>query len=88
MKYRLTILNLSFWIFLLGCIVYTTMNYDQLSEGEGWGIVFMIGIIIFGASSLLVDFFIQWLVKNHRKQKIISALALIIYVILFWIGIR
>jgi hypothetical protein len=41
-------LIISAGLFLAGWVLYLLFNYKQLSEGEGWGVVGMIGILFWG----------------------------------------
>ena len=86
MRYKLTVLNIATFVFLLGSIVYTVANYSTLSDGEGWGVVYMIGLFIFGATALIIDLIIQRLVKSKKTQFILSIAAMLIYVALFFSG--
>jgi hypothetical protein len=86
MKFRLTILSSVAYVFLIGCMIYTLVQYPVLSEGEGWGVVYMIGLFLFGASALLVDMVIQKLFKNKSHQVIARIVTVIIYILLFFLG--
>jgi ABC-type transport system involved in cytochrome c biogenesis permease subunit len=86
MKYRFTILNIAALVFLIACIIYTLIYYKQLSSGEGWGIVYMVGISVFGIIAFLIDFIIQFLLKQKKQQNIASIIALVILVSIFLIG--
>ncbi len=86
MKYRLSILNCAVLIFLAGCITFTLINYGAVSEGEGWGVVFMTGLFVLGLSGLLVDWIIQLLIKNRKQQNITGMIVLLIYLVLFYLG--
>lgn len=88
MKFRLTILSGVAYVFLTGCIIYTLLRYPILSEGEGWGIVYMIGLFFFGATALLVDMFIQKLFKSKSHQVIARIITAIIYISLFYFGTK
>jgi uncharacterized membrane protein HdeD (DUF308 family) len=67
MVYKPTILNIAAVIIIVSCIVNTIVNYSQLSEGEGWGIVGMFGISGFGLALLLLDFIIQVIFRKRPK---------------------
>ena len=86
MKYKLTVLNLTAFLFLLGIVIHTLINYATLSKGEGWGIVYMAGLFIFGATALIVDLTIQRLIKPKKTQFILSIAAVLIYLALFFSG--
>ena len=78
MKFKPSILNIASGLFLTGIIIYTIFNYGQLSEGEGWGIVAMVGLFGVGIVLLMIDFIIQWVFKNKRTTNIIGAFVVLI----------
>jgi xanthine/uracil/vitamin C permease (AzgA family) len=86
MKFRFTILNVATFLFLISCIVYTIVNYSTLSYEEGWGVVYMVGIFLFGLTALIADFIIRRVIKNKTHQNITSAITLGVYVVIFFIG--
>src|SRR5690554_2106140 len=69
MKNRLTILNIASGLLLIGVIGYTIFNYGELSKGEGWGVVAMIGLFIIACVGLIIDLIIQFSTKNIRPRK-------------------
>ena len=72
MKFNPSILNVYALVFLTGCIGFTIYNYAQLSEGEGWGVVGMVGLFGFGIILLVVDIIIRNLFKNRLTANIIG----------------
>jgi hypothetical protein len=72
MRLRLSILNVYAGLLLLGIIVYTIIQYDVLSEGEGWGVVLMVGLAGYAAVLLVIDIIIQLIVKNRKTANIIG----------------
>ena len=74
MKLRLSILNVYAMLFLAICIGYTIINYKALSEGEGWGVVFMIGLCGIGIVLLVLDIVIQIIFKDRRTINIIGTI--------------
>jgi hypothetical protein len=73
MKFKPSVLQLYAILFLMGCIGFTIYNYAQLSEGEGWGVVGMVGLFVFGIVLLLIDIVIRNLWKNKTTVNIIGA---------------
>jgi hypothetical protein len=73
MKFKPSVLQLYAILFLTGCIGFTVYNYAQLSEGEGWGVVGMVGLFVLGIVLLLVDIVIRNLWKNKTTVNIIGA---------------
>ncbi|HLK30162.1 MAG TPA: hypothetical protein VKT28_16390 [Puia sp.] len=80
MKSRLSILNLSALLFLIGIIIYTILKYKQLSEGEGWGVVAMVGLFGAGIVLLVIDFIIQKIFKSRTIVNITGAIVAVIAV--------
>jgi uncharacterized PurR-regulated membrane protein YhhQ (DUF165 family) len=85
-KPNLTILNISAGIYLLGCIIYTIINYSVLSDAEGWGVVYMVGLFIFGTTAIIVDLLIQRFIVIKSYQLVVSLVVLAIYIVLFCLG--
>jgi len=88
MKYKWTPLNISAYIFLSGCILYTIINYSQLSEGEGWGVVAMVGLTGFGLSAVAVDYLIRRYMEPGKIRIIVCSVIAIIYAVVLWFGGR
>jgi hypothetical protein len=86
-KLKLTILNVSAILFLIGCIVFTIIRYPILSKGEGWGVVFMIGLFMYGATALVIDLVIQRIIRNRVYQNLVGGIVIIIYLLLLHFGI-
>ncbi len=64
MTYRLTILNSSTGLFLIGILIYSLLNYKTLSAGEGWGIVAMFGLAGVGLVAGFADLALQQIVNS------------------------
>jgi hypothetical protein len=62
------------------------VNYSTLSQAEGWGIVYMVGLFLFGATAFVVNAIIQWLFNKKDHQHIAGVVALGIYIVLFFWG--
>jgi hypothetical protein len=84
MKFRLSILNIYAAMFLLWCIGFTILNYSELSEGEGWGVVGMVGLFGFGLLLLVVDIVIHNLIKNGKTANIIGLIVAIVLTVLVY----
>lgn len=76
-KRRLTVLNLAAGIFIIGCIVYTLINYRVLFSGEGWGIVAIAGLAGVGIVMLAVDVILRQLFRSRLIVNLIGALFVI-----------
>ena len=82
MKLKPSILNISTGLFLSGIIIYTIFNYGRLSEGEGWGVVAMVGLFGVGIVLMVIDFIIQLVFKNKKITNIIGAFIILIATLL------
>ena len=80
--YKPTLLNIFSGLMLVWCIGYTIFKYRQLSEGEGWGVVYMIALTGFALVLLLLDFIIQKSIQNKKAGFIAGAIVLIIAIFL------
>lgn len=86
MRFKPSILNVYALLFLTGCIGFTIYNYGQLSEGEGWGVVGMVGLFVFGIVLLIVDIIIRNLFKNKPATNIIGLVVSIIATLMLLSG--
>ena len=86
MKFKPSILTVYATILLIGCIGFTIYNYDQLSEGEGWGVVGMVGLMGFGIFLLVVDLILRNIIKNKIVVNIIGLVISLIATLLLVYG--
>ena len=70
-----TVLRIYFLVYLVCCVIYTIAKWEVLSFEEGWGVVYMVGLIGIGLFGLLVDFILTLIIKN---KKIINGIGLLI----------
>ena len=85
-RYRPTLLNGAATTTLVGCIIYTIIKYPVLSEGEGWGMVAMIGLFGLALTAYIPDIIIQNLVKNRILELILDLLVIICYFLFIHYG--
>ena len=83
-----TILRIYFLIYLAFCIIYTIAKWKVISFEEGWGVVYMIGLISIGLVGLLADFILTLLFKNKRLLNGIGILIAIGFSIMLWIELN
>ena len=85
MKYKFSILNVTVGLFLLWIIFYSIFNNKQLSEGEGWGMIGMVGRFVFGVVLLVVDAILQATIKDRFTVNVLGVIAVIVslYFLLF-----
>ncbi len=61
-----TILRTYFVIYLACCLIFTVVNWNTLSYAEGWGVVYMFGLIFIGLIGFLIDYFLTKIIKDKR----------------------
>lgn len=72
-----TILRAYFLIYLVCCIIYTIAKWKILAHEEGWGVVYMVGLILIGLVGLLIDFILTLIIKN---KKILNGIGILILI--------
>ena len=72
-----TVLKAYFLIYLVCCIIYTIAKWKILSYEEGWGVVYMVGLIVIGLFGLLIDFILTLIIKN---KKILNGIGILIVI--------
>jgi hypothetical protein len=72
MNYRPTILNVLVGMFLAGIVICTILNYRSLAAHEGWGIVFMFGLVGVGILAGIADLILQLLIKSKKVVNVIG----------------
>ncbi|MEO8770710.1 MAG: hypothetical protein ABI402_11510 [Ferruginibacter sp.] len=77
MRYKISILNITSYIFIVIIIFYSIFKYNKLSEGEGWGIVAMFGSAGIPVVLLILDFIIQQIFKDRVVINIIGAFLVV-----------
>jgi len=83
---RVSILKVYAILFLVSCIGVTIYNYRQLSAGEGWGVVSMIGLIGFGAILFFIDIALHNILKNKLVANVIGLVIAICFSIWVYEG--
>ena len=86
MKFKTTILTIYSLLFLAGCIGFTLFNYNELSNGEGWGVVGRIGLFGFGVLLFVIDIVIRNLFKNKTTANIIGLVVAVVATVLVFKG--
>lgn len=83
-----TILKAYFVIFLACCLIFTIVKWKTLSYEEGWGVLYMIGLIFIGLIGLLADAILTLIIKNKRILNGIGILIAIAFSIMLWCEIK
>jgi hypothetical protein len=81
MKLNLSILKTATILFVIGCCIYTIVNYQILAGNGGWGIVAMIGFTLFGLTMLVADGLIIYFFKNLKHRRIANIIVLLCYMV-------
>lgn len=85
---NITILKGYSLIYVACCLIYTVANWEILSAGEGWGVVYMIGFIVIGILGLLIDFILRLLIKNRKLLNLIETILVLMFSIELWIELN
>lgn len=68
-------------ILLVWHLVMLLFDYEQLSKGEGWGVVYIFGILFWGGILVAIGLVIKVIVKNKRQALILDSLVLLFIII-------
>ncbi len=83
-----TILRAYFLIYIACCLIFTIVNWKTLSYEEGWGVVYMLGLISIGIVGLFADFILRLIIKNKVLLNGIGILIAIGFSIMLWNELR
>ena len=75
----LAVVLIVYYAILLG---YTLINYKILSEGEWWGIVYMIGFALVGIPLIISEIIIRFITKNKYQRNKLGLIVLMIFLII------
>ncbi|WNH12174.1 hypothetical protein [Thalassobellus suaedae] len=78
-KYSLTVLNSSVITGYLFLLVYGIMKWDEVSKGDGYGIVALALVFALISSALFIDFILQLIFRKKIILNIIGTLFIPIY---------
>ena len=62
-------------VYLTCCLIFTIIKWKTLSYEEGWGVVYMVGLIGLGLFGLVIDFILTLIIKN---KKILNGIGILI----------
>jgi uncharacterized membrane protein len=62
-------------VYLTCCLIFTIIKWKTLSYEEGWGVVYMVGLIGLGFLGLIIDFILTLIIKN---KKILNGIGILI----------
>ncbi len=83
-----TVLKVYFLIYLASCIIYTIAKWNILSEGEGWGVVYMFMLITIGLVGFVADILLAWLIKDRRLLNGLEIIIAIFFSMRLWIELN
>ena len=78
-KYSITILNASVITGYLFLIVYAFMKWEEISKGDGYGVVALVLVGVLITSALIIDFILQLIIRKKRILNVIGILFIPIY---------
>jgi hypothetical protein len=81
---KTTIMRGYFIIYIVCCFLYSVYNWKILSHSEGWGIVYMVGLIAIGIIGLGIDFILSLIIKNKRILNILGILIILTFSIVLY----
>jgi len=70
-----TILKSYLLVYLICCLIFTMVKWKTLSYEEGWGVVYMVGLMGIGLFGLLIDFILTLIIKN---KKVLNGIGILI----------
>ena len=62
-------------VYLTCCLIFTIIKWKTLSYEEGWGVVYMVGLIGLGLFGLLIDLISTLIIKD---KKILNGIGILI----------
>lgn len=82
------VLKIFFVLYLTICVVYTVFNWETLSYAEGWGVVYMIGLIFFGLIGLLINYILAKAIKNTKRLNLAGIIISILFMFFLLIELK
>ena len=83
---KLSVLNITSILTIIFSFIYLGIYWKVLSDGEGWGVIVILGIICFGFLGILTDFLLKKIISNKYYLNLIE--LLIVLLIFFSIRIE
>ncbi len=83
-----TVLKIFSLLYLIGCIIFSILNYSNLVKEEGWGMVGMIGLISIGIMGLIIDLVLIKLIKNKLTLNFTELLIVLLFLSEFVIVLK
>jgi hypothetical protein len=65
-------------------VVYAIIEWDVLIEGEGWGVVFMVGLWGIFAVGLLLDVILQFIMRDKKILNSFEVILIVIFLIVIF----
>ena len=83
---QLSFLKVYLAIYYLVLFVFTILRWDILSKGEGWGVVYMVGLGLIGLVLVGVDLLLSLFLKNKLILNIVEIIIGFFFGISLFIG--
>lgn len=78
---KISILNTSATLFLLGCLIYLITNWSVLFFEKSLELVLVFALILFGISGLIIDAILAFYIANRFKVNVIELVLVLLTVI-------
>ncbi|MFD0975414.1 hypothetical protein [Salinimicrobium gaetbulicola] len=82
---KLTPLKVFSVLYIFACVGYIIFNWETLTQAEGWGMVYMIGLLSAGFIGLLIDLVLIKLIKLNWIFYFAEILLIFFFSIELWI---
>ena len=83
---QLSFLQIYMAIYYLVLFIFTVIRWDILSKGEGWGVVYVVGLGLIGLVLLGVDLLLSLFLKNKLILNIIEIIIGFFFSLSLFIG--
>ena len=83
---QISFLKIYMVVYYLVLFIFTVIRWDILSKGEGWGVVYVVGLGLIGLVLLGVDLLLSLFLKNKLILNIIEIIIGFFFSISLFIG--
>ena len=80
-KKHLSPLTVTGALLIIAHIFMLLVNYQELARGEGWGVVYVVGVLFWSCIMIGVGLLIKLIFKNKISGIIIDSLVLLVVII-------
>ncbi len=83
---QISFLKIYMVVYYLVLFIFTVIRWDILSKGEGWGVVYVVGLGLIGLVLLGVDLLLSLFLKNKLILNIIEIIIGFFFSLSLFIG--